>query len=173
MHAFINARRFRLLPTLACALAMLVGGCSSSIDRALADVTRSGEGVQRDRHGDRFTFEDDPLPATALVGAVDPLPADFPADLYRPDAYRLLASNQMDGLRRVQLRADGTTTRLGEQARLAMLQRGWRPVMSRQHGDSQRVTAWVKDGRTAVLLFDRVALDEVRVAVQWRPAVAL
>lgn len=170
MHASITARRSCLPLAMACALAMLANGCSSSIDRALADVTRSGEGVQRDRHGDRFTFEDDPLPIAGPAGAVDPLPADFPPDLYHPDVYRLLASSHADGLRRVQLHADGTAARLGEQARLAMLQRGWRPVMSRQHGDSQRVTAWVKDGRTAVLLFDRVALDEVRVAVQWRPA---
>lgn len=154
----------RLLVAAACVLALLGAGCSRSIDRALADVTRAEGGVQHDRFGDRFSFDADPAP---LVPAT--LPADFPADIYRPDDYRLLGNADHDGLRRVQLHADGATVVLGEQARSAMLQQGWRQVMSRQQGDSQRVMAFVKQRRTAVLSFDRAGLGEVRVGVQWRP----
>lgn len=168
MDAIVSIRRIHPVLAAACALALLAGGCSRSIDHALADVTRSGEGVQEDLHGDRFIFEDDPLQASALVGAADPLPADFPVDVYRPESYELLDSRRDDDLRRVRLRADGAPTVLGEQARVAMLRQGWRPVMSRQRGDSQQVMAYVKGGRTAVLLFDGVGLGEAQVAVQWR-----
>ena len=170
MNTFVAARTSCLLLAATCTLVAIGSGCSRSIDRALADVTRSGEGVQHDRHGDRFTFDDDPLPASTLVGAIEPLPADFPADVYRPKTYDLLGSQELEDLRRVRLRVDGATSLIGEQARVAMLRQGWRQVMSRQRGDSHQVSAWVKDGRTAVLLFDRAGLDQVQVAVQWRQA---
>lgn len=165
-----TVRKPRLLLAMLCALAALGTGCSRSIDQALADVTRSGEGVQHDRNGDGFIFQDDPLPRSTLVGVTDPLPVDFPADVYRPKAFDLLDDSSAEDLRRVRLRAEGATALLGEQARVAMLRQGWRQVMSRRRGDSQQVMAYVKNGRTAVLLFDRAGLGEVQVAVQWRPA---
>lgn len=160
--ASITAHAAKTLLVAACALA-LAAGCSRSIDRALADVSRSDD-VQ---HGDTFTFPADPLPIDMSAAAMD-LPADFPEDIYRPGAYQLIASDSRDGLRRVQLRTGGATGQVGELARSAMLRQGWRPVMSRQHGDSQRVLAFIKDRRTAVLTFNGVEPGQVRVGVQWR-----
>lgn len=165
--SFPLRRPARVPGLLACVLAL--AGCSQSIDNAIADVTRADRQVQVDRNGDRFTFRDPATRPPEGEPASLALPDSFPADVYLPGRYRVLDVAMEDGLQKLRLNARGPATRLFDEARGTMQQRGWRPVMAVQHGDSSRVLAFAKPRRTAVLLFRDAADGEVRIDLQLRP----
>lgn len=155
---------------------MLLAGCSGALNDAVeqdvASVTQSREQGEADRNGDRFTFRD-AAPETNNQHASTPgLPAGYPDDFYRPEDFRVIGVMDRGDLRMARLRTAGSPRTLGDDARRAMVQRGWRLAMSHQHGNQNRVLAFTKGRRTAVLVFDDAGTQdngEAQVDLQWRP----
>lgn len=160
----------RLLSALACA-ALCLTACQRAADAATEAAIEhaSDRKVEIDRDGDRVSVKTAQGELAMQVGESLPLPADFPKDVWLPQAYCVNSVMDMAGVQVVSVRTQGKVSALHADARAAMARSGWKQTMSMQHSADNAMLSFEKAEGAAVLSFNRgEGGDGVLMSVQLR-----
>jgi hypothetical protein len=136
---------------LACAVAWLLPACQRT-EAVASNAPPGSEVIRFDRNGDRVPRD---AAGAFAAGQALLLPQEFPDDVYLPGRYAVHSVMDMPGVQVVSLFAPGDVSALSRDARTAMQHDGWTRRMAAQHSVDNAVLAFEKDGRSALLAFNR------------------
>jgi hypothetical protein len=144
----------RLFSLLLCLPLITACGKPSGDTVAEAMIERStGENAEVERSDKQVDIRvKDAHVQIAQAGQVLALPADFPADVYRPDGFRVRHVMNVPRITTVMGEAPGAREALFAQARATMAQQGWKEIRAGQLGTADSA-AFRKDGRETVMSF--------------------
>ena len=153
-----------VLAALACA-ATACGSAEEAMTEAAIEAA-SGQQVDVAKDGEQMTFKTEQGAMTISGGESATLPKTFPKDVYLPAGYKVVSSMDMPGAMIVELAAPGAVDATAEAADKAMLAQGWKQTMAMQQTAENRVLAYEKTDRAAVVsVYDNEGKG-VKVGVQ-------
>lgn len=147
----------RLLPLLLCTT--LVAACGQQAGDTVAEamIERStgadAEVERKDGHVD--IQAKGAHMQIAEEGQVLALPADFPADVFRPEGFRVRHVMDVPTMLMLTGDADGDRAALFAQARAAMVQQGWAEVRAGRMGQADSAMFRKEQRETVMTLMDR------------------
>lgn len=111
------------------AAALLLAACGKTPDEAAVSAVSGGK-VEKD--GDKMTVQTEQGAVTFNAAEGQPLPANFPKDIYLPKDYSVRSSMDMNGALMVDLLAPGAPADVFAAAGAAMPGMGWKQSASVQ-----------------------------------------
>lgn len=111
------------------AAALLLSACGKSPDEAAVSAMSGGK---VDKDGDKLTVQTDQGAVTFNAAEGQPLPANFPKDVFLPKDYSVRSSMDMNGALLVDVLAPGTPAEVFAAAGAAMPGMGWKQSASMQ-----------------------------------------
>lgn len=147
-------------PATGLCLAMAVAACGDRVGEAAAEVALGaapGELVQIQEDGATVSYRTPDGELTMAGGEAATLPADFPGDVYVPDAYVVESTLAMGGDLFVALAVQQDVATLHAAARAGMAAHGWTETMAALENNQHGLLTFEKGDRTAVLSLSREA----------------
>lgn len=151
-------------------LVLALAACGKSPEERMASAIASAAGdtdVSVQEEGERVVLGTGDEAMTISSGDSASLPANFPKDVFLPDAYTIESALDSTGFSMVSLRTPGEVGKLADAADRYMRAGGWKQSM--MAGDEQsRIMTFQNERNIAALSFDR-AEDGVVYSVQLSP----
>ncbi len=130
----------------------LVAGACHDARHALGDVATAS--APKVAIATVASPEPRPLLAQPRAAEALRLPADFPADVFVPDDYRVDSVMDAGAVQVISLRALGRVPGVFADARRAMRAQGWTQTLAMQNAGDSAMLSFEKDSRAAVLSFN-------------------
>ena len=157
MHSPIQPFRAAALAVGATVLLSLAA-CGESAGEAAAAAALEASGAQDveiDEDGESISYRTGQGEVTITGGESATLPADFPDDIYLPDAYVVESTLSMNADLFIGLAVEGDVPSLYSAARESMAGHGWRETMAAMENNDNGLLTFEKDDRGAVLSMSR------------------
>lgn len=158
----------RLLPLLLCIPLFAACGKQAGDQAAEAMIERStGTDAEIERKDGRVDIHaKDAHMQIAEEGQVLELPADFPADVYRPEGFRVRHVMDVPEMLMLTGEADGDRAALFAQARAAMAREGWKEVRAGRMGQADSAMFRKEKREMVMTLMDRNGVVQVSMQLQ-------
>ena len=133
--------------------ACLLAACGKNAQEAAVSAATGGKAsMQQD--GDKTTITTAEGQVSVSTQAGQPLPAEFPKDIWLPEGYSIQTAANFGGAQILDMVVPGELAANAESASGAMQGQGWKQSMSMAQDDTH-VLMFEKDGRTANLTFTK------------------
>jgi hypothetical protein len=143
----------RTVPALALLSLCLLAACGKSPQEAAVSAATGGK-VDMKQEGDKTTVTTADGQISVSTQAGQPLPTDFPKDIWLPDGYSIQTAANFGGAQVLDMVVPGDIAGNAQTASSKMQADGWKQTMSLAQNDSQ-VLMFEKDGRSTQLAFTK------------------